>query len=243
MSRLQLLLLVLLGAVFGAGGMWLAERAAPGDLSGADQARIERVVRDYVLANPELIPQAMQRLQERESGQAIAADRSRIETPYAGAVMGNPNGDVTLVEFFDYNCGYCRASLPVIEQLVKADPKLRVVFRELPILAEESRDAARASLAAAAQGKFLPFHNALYAAGPVSAQSIAAAARTAGVDLTRIPEDADTEIAGNIGLANKLGISGTPAWVIGNRVLSGALPLDRLQEAVAAARGKGADQG
>ena len=77
----------------------------------------------------------------------------------------------------------------------------------------------------------------------MSAQSIAAAARTAGVDLTRIPEDADTEIAGNIGLANKLGISGTPAWVIGNRVLSGALPLDRLQEAVAAARGKGADQG
>ncbi|ONF96731.1 DsbA family protein [Sphingomonas jeddahensis] len=238
MTRFHLLLLVLLGAVFGAGGMWLAERAATGELSGADQTRIEQVVRDYVLANPELIPQAMQRLQERESGRAIAADRSRIEAPYKGAVMGNPNGDVTLVEFFDYNCGYCRASLPVIEQLVKADPKLRVVFRELPILAEESRDAARASLAAADQGKFAAFHDALYAAGPVSAETIAATAKHTGVDLSKVPEDADTEIAGNIGIATKLGISGTPAWVVGDRVLSGALPYDRLQEAIAAARAK-----
>ena len=239
MNRLQLLLLVVLGAAFGAGGMWLAERAVPGELSGADRSRVEQIVRDYVLANPEIIPQAMQRLQEREGEKAIAVDRSRIETPYKGAVMGNPDGDVTLVEFFDYNCGYCRASLPIIEQLIERDPKVRVVFRELPILAEESRDAARASLAAAAQGRFVPFHNALYAAGPVTADSIAAAARTAGVDLGKIPDDADTEIAGNIGLATKLGISGTPAWVVGDRVLSGALPLDRLQDAVAAARARG----
>jgi protein-disulfide isomerase len=176
MNRLQLLLLVVLGAAFGAGGMWLAERAVPGELSGADRSRVEQIVRDYVLANPEIIPQAMQRLQEREGEKAIAADRSRIETPYKGAVMGNPDGDVTLVEFFDYNCGYCRASLPIIEQLIERDPKVRVVFRELPILAEESRDAARASLAAAAQGRFVPFHNALYAAGPVTADSIASAA-------------------------------------------------------------------
>lgn len=238
MNRVHLLLLVLLGVVFGTGGVWLAERVAPSDLGGADKARIEQVVRDYVLANPELIPQAMQRLQERESGRAITADRARIETPYKGAMLGNPDGDVTLVEFFDYNCGYCRASLPLIRELVAADPKLKVVFRELPILAEESRDAARASLAAAAQGRFNQFHEALYAAGPVSAQTIAAAASKAGVDLTKIPDDADTEIAGNIRLAAKLGINGTPAWVVGDRMLSGALPLDRLQEAVAAARAK-----
>lgn len=236
MNRLTLMLVVLLGAAFGAAGMWLAERAAPGALGTADQARIERVVRYYLLANPEVIPQAMQKLQERESGRAVAANRARVETPYPGAVMGNPDGDVTLVEFFDYNCGYCRASLPTIERLVESDPKLRVVFRELPILAEESRDAARASLAAAAQGRFAAFHEALYAAGPVSAASIAAAARRAGVDLTTIPEDADTEIAGNLGLAAKLGISGTPAWVVGDQVLSGALPFDRLQEAIATAR-------
>lgn len=230
------MLVVLLGAAFGAGGMWLAERAAPGKLGAADQAQVERVVHDYVLANPELIPQAMQKLQERESGRAVAANRARVETPYAGAVMGNPNGDVTLVEFFDYNCGYCRASLPTIDRLVKSDPKLRVVFRELPILAEESRDAARASLAAAKQGRFAAFHEALYAGGQVSAQSIAAAARQSGVDLSKIPDEADTEIAGNLQLAAKLGISGTPAWVVGDKLLSGALPFDRMQEAIAEVR-------
>lgn len=236
MNRLTLVLVVLLGAAFGAGGMWLAERAAPGKLGAADQAEVERVVHDYVLANPELIPQAMQKLQERESGRAVAANRARVETPYAGAVMGNPNGDVTLVEFFDYNCGYCRASLPTIDRLVKSDPKLRVVFRELPILAEESRDAARASLAAAKQGRFAAFHEALYAGGQVSAQSIAAAARQSGVDLSKIPDDADTEVASNLQLAAKLGISGTPAWVVGDKLLSGALPFDRMQEAIAEVR-------
>lgn len=230
------MLVVLLGAAFGAGGMWLAERAAPGKLGAADLAQVERVVHDYVLANPELIPQAMQKLQERESGRAVAANRARVETPYAGAVMGNPNGDVTLVEFFDYNCGYCRASLPTIDRLVKSDPKLRVVFRELPILAEESRDAARASLAAAKQGRFAAFHEALYAGGQVSAQSIAAAARQSGVDLSKIPDDADTEVASNLQLAAKLGISGTPAWVVGDKLLSGALPFDRMQEAIAEVR-------
>lgn len=236
MNRLTLIVVVLIGAAFGAAGMWLAERAAPGDLGSADKTRIERVVHDYLLANPQIIPEAMQRLQERESGRAVAANRARVETPYRQAIMGNPQGDVTLVQFFDYNCGYCRASLPTIEQLVKRDPKLRVVFRELPILAEESRDAARASLAAAAQGRFAAFHEALYAAGPVSTQSIAATARATGVDLSKVPDDADTEIAGNLELAAKLGISGTPAWVVGDKVLSGALPLDRLQDAIAETR-------
>ncbi len=238
MSRLTLLLLVLLGAVFGAGGMWLAERAAPGELSGADTVRIQRIVRDYVLANPELIPEAMQKLQERESAKAIGGDRGKIETPYEGAFVGNPQGDVTLVEFFDYNCGYCRASLPVIEQLVKSDPKLRIVFRELPILSEESRDAARASLAAAKQGKYKPFHDALYAAGPVSAATIAATAKATGVDLSKIPDDADTEITSNLKLAGKLGVTGTPTWVIGDQIISGAQPFDRLQESIAKARAK-----
>lgn len=238
MNRLQLLLLVLLGAAFGAGGVWLAERVAPADVSTTNKAQIERIVHDYVLANPQIIPEAMQKLQERESARAIGADRSRLETPYRSAVMGNPQGDVTLVEFFDYNCGYCRASLPVLEELVKADPKLRIVFRELPILSDESRDAARASLAAAAQGKFKAFHDALYAAGPLTAESIAATARRTGVDLTKVPDDADTEIAGNLTLAGKLGLTGTPTWVVGDKVLSGAQPLDRLQDAIAAARAK-----
>lgn len=235
-SRLAMPALVLLGALFGAGGMMLAQRVAPGDLNGADRAKVERVVRDYVLANPELIPQAMERLQARDAQRAVAASRSAIEQPYAGAWIGNPKGDVTLVEYYDYNCGFCRASLPTIDRLVAADPNLRVVFKELPVLSPESRLAARAALAAARQGRFKPFHDALYAAGPVSQQTIDAAAKKAGVDASKVPDDADVTIRENLDVASKLGISGTPSWVVGDRVLNGALPIDQLQAAIAEVR-------
>lgn len=238
MSRLLLAGLVILGALFGAGGTWLAERVAPGDLGGADKTRIERVVRDYVAANPELVSDAIDKLRDRETGRLISASRSAIETPLGSAWMGNPNGDVTVVEYFDYNCGYCRAILPVIDQLVKADPKVRIVFRELPILAESSRAAAEASIQAAEQGEFPRFHQALYAAGPVSAQTIASAARTAGVDLSKPSARASEEMQQNVAVAGRLGMSGTPGWVIGDRILVGAQPLDQLREAVAAARAR-----
>ena len=238
MSRALMLGMVVLGAAFGAGGTWLANRVAPGELGATDTARVERVVRDYVLAHPELIPQAMQKLQDRDTAKAVTANRGAIETPYGNAVAGNPKGDVTLVEYFDYNCGYCRASLPTIEKLVQADANVRIVFRELPVLSEESRLAARASLAAAAQGRFKPFHDALYAAGQVSEATISTAARAAGVDLARIPADADDQLRTNLSVASKLGITGTPSWVIGDQVLSGALPLDQLRDAIATARAR-----
>jgi protein-disulfide isomerase len=226
--------LVAIGLLFGAGGMWLADRAAP---AGAmDEARIGRVVRDYVLAHPELIPEAIEKLQQRDAGRAVAANRGKIVEPYGSAWIGNPDGDVTLVEYYDYNCGFCRASLPTIEKLVAADRNLRVVFKELPVLAESSRAAARASLAAAAQGKFKAFHDALYAAGQVSDATIARAAAASGVDLAKIPADADATLRDNLDVAAKLGVTGTPAWVVGDQLLSGALPLDRLQDAIAKAR-------
>jgi protein-disulfide isomerase len=237
-SRMIMVALVVIGAAFGAGGMWLAARVAPGDLTTANRAQVERVVREYVLANPELIPQAMQKLQERDTGKAVAASRGKIEQPYAGAWIGNPDADVTLVEYFDYNCSYCRASLPTIERLVAGDKNLRVVFRELPVLAESSRNAARASLAAAEQGKYKAFHDALYAAGPVTDATIAATARSTGVSIARLPDDADTEIAKNLSVAATLGITGTPSWVVGDRVLSGAVPIEQLQDAITAARAK-----
>lgn len=236
MNRMMLVALVVIGAAFGAMGTWLAERIAPGALSDGDRARIEHTVRDYILANPDIIPEAMQRLNDRENAKVIATMRSAIETPYGNAYMGNPNGDVTLVEYYDYNCGYCRASLPTLDKLVKADPKLRIVFREMPVLAESSLAAARAALTAASQNKFKPFHDALYAAGPVSDQTIAAAARIAGVDLAKRPPDADEEIRNNLAVTAKLGMRGTPSWVVGDRTLAGALPIDRLQEAIAATR-------
>jgi protein-disulfide isomerase len=234
----MLLGLVLLGALFGAGGTWLAERAAPGELGPVDKARIGAEVRAYLLANPDVIPLALQRLRDRETGRIVAGSRRAIETPVGSAWAGNPKGDVTVVEYYDYNCGYCRAVLPIIDQLIKSDPNVRVVYRELPVLAPSSRDAARASIQAAEQGKFARFHQALYAGGRVTTASIAAAARTAGVDLSKRSARADRELAQNLETAQRLGMSGTPSWVIGDRVVSGALPLDQLKEAVAAARAR-----
>lgn len=237
MSRYTLPLIAALGAVIGAGAVWSYDRfAAP---NGPDQARIERIVHDYVLSHPEILPQAMQKLQEQQSGQAVAANRQDIETPFASAWAGNPKGDVTLVEYFDYNCGYCRASLPMIADLLKRDPNLRVVYRDLPILSDESRVAARASLVAAQQGKFQAFHDALYAGGPVSDASIQAAAAKTGVSLSSLQSPVITaEIAKNMQTAVKLGMNGTPSWVVGDRILSGALPIEEIEKAIAAARAR-----
>ena len=238
MSRLLLVALVLIGVLFGAGGTWIAQRVAPGELSGADEARVGRAVRAYVLANPEIVREAMQRLRDKETARALVGVRGDVEAPVGSAWAGNPKGDVTVVEYFDYNCGYCRAVLPTLDRLIADDPNVRVVYRELPVLAESSRTAARASLQAAVQGKFAAFHRALYAAGPVSAATIAAAARTAAVNLSPTAPDADTELSRNLAVASRLGMTGTPSWVVGDRVLSGALPLDQLKEAVAAARAR-----
>ena len=227
MNRWLYPLMALAGGLVGAGAVAALDR--PGD-----------EVRDYLLAHPEVIPEAMQKLQEREAGRSVSANRAAITTPFGSAFAGNPKGDVTLVEYYDYNCGYWRASLPAIRQLVAEDPRLRVVFRELPILAESSRSAARISLVAAAQGKFNAFHDALYAGGRVSDATIAAAARTAGVDTGRLAALApriDAEIARNMETAARLGVTGTPSWVVGDRVLSGALPVEELKRAIAAARG------
>lgn len=232
MSRLLLPGVALAGALIGGLVVWGADQAS-------DTARIEGIVHDYILDHPEILPQAIQKLQERESGKAVAAVGSDITKPYGSAVAGNPQGDVTLVEYFDYNCGYCRASLPLIDQLIARDPKLKVVFRELPILAPSSTAAARASLIAAQQGKFAAFHKALYAAGPVSDATIAATAAATGVDMARGDvKAADAEIARNMADMRTLGITGTPSWIVGNRMLTGALPIEEIEKAIAAARGK-----
>jgi protein-disulfide isomerase len=236
MTRWTLPLVALLGAVLGAVVMTGVDRFVPG--AGPGRAQMNAAIHDYLLANPEIIPEAMQRLQDRETGKQVAASRGTIVTPVGSAWAGNPKGDVTLAEYFDYNCGYCRASLPLIDKLVASDPKLRVVYRELPVLSQISHTAALASLAAAHQGHFATFHQALYALGPVSDATIAAAATKAGVTVPATPSPADeAEITRNMKTAGQLGMTGTPSWVIGNRVLAGALPIETLQEAIAAARG------
>ena len=201
----------------------------------------DRATRDYLLANPEVLPEAMDVLQRREQLARIEPLRGELERPFPGAVLGNPAGSVTLVEFSDYACTYCRQSVADVAALVAADPDLKVVIREYPILRPESVDAARMALAAAQQGRYAQFHDAMFKLGPPSAQSIEAAANEAGIDLTRartaIAAGAfDAQLQANAVLANELGVSGTPGWVVGNQALDGAVGRERIGEAIEEAR-------
>ncbi len=209
--------------------------------AGLEREDLEVVIRDYILAHPEIIPEAMERLQQRRSVAMISAVREQLETPFAGAWAGAADADVTIVEFFDYACSFCRASLGDVDRLLREDDRLRVVFRELPILSRESEQAARVSLAAAKQRDFMGFHRAMFAAGRPSAVSIAAAQQTAGIDRGRINAELDgqdiaAEIASNLDLARRLELTGTPVFVVGDQLLTGAVGYERLKEAVEEAR-------
>lgn len=235
MGRIGNVVMLAAAALAGAGGAIVAQRATN------DQAATETMVRDYILANPEILPEAMRRLQAKESGKAVAANRSAIVDPFPGAIAGNPNGDVSVVAYLDYACGFCRASLPAITGLIASDPNVRIVYRELPILSPASRTAAEWALAAALQNRFKPFHDALYASGRVDDASIAQAAATAGLDIAAAraaiaSPPVVAEIERNLKTAGTLGFTGTPSWVVGDQVLSGAQTLPALQTAVAEAR-------
>lgn len=208
------------------------------------QASTERVVREYLLEHPEVLPEAMERLQARETAKALTGVRGALEKPFPGAILGNPQGTVTLVEFTDYACGYCRQSVADVAALVKENPDLRVVVRELPILSPQSAAAARMALAAAEQGKYAAFHDAMFAAGRPDAASIGAAAKAVGLDGARAAGFAAgpsvaLEIDHNLELARQLGFNGTPSWVVGDEILSGAVGRERLSHAIENARKKG----
>ncbi len=221
-----------------------ATSSAPGAaqaMGDMDRAKVEGIVRDYILANPEIIPEAMERLQSKRMASMVDQYRTQLETPFAGGWEGERDGDVVLVEFFDYACGYCRASLADIDRLLAEDKQLKVVYRELPILSEESGEAAKASLYAAKQGQYGSFHRALYAAGRPSKDSIDTAAKKAGFDPAALKQamqapDISAEIENNMRLAQALQATGTPTWVVGDQVLSGAVGYDALKEAIARAR-------
>jgi protein-disulfide isomerase len=209
--------------------------------AGLERADLEIVIREYILANPEIIPEAMERLHERRMVQMISSVRDALETPFEGAWAGSADADVTIVEFFDYACGFCRTSLPDIERLLAEDDNLRVVYRELPILSEESVEAARVSLSAARQHEYYDFHHALFSAGRPGDATIAEAQRSAGLNSAQVQRDIvdaaiEAEIRSNRELAGRLELTGTPAFVIGDRILSGAVGYERLKEAIEEAR-------
>lgn len=197
--------------------------------------------RQYLLANPEVLPEAMDVLTQRQTLARLEPYRDEVEQAFPGAVLGNPEGSITLVEFTDYACGFCRQSLSDVIALTENNPDLRVVVREYPILSEGSAHAARMALAAAQQGRFEDFHNAMFAKEGPSPEAITAAAQEAGVDIAAAQAaidrgDFEAQLQNNVFLAQSLGFSGTPSWVVGNRVLNGAVGLDRMQEAVSEAR-------
>ncbi len=227
----------LFAAAAGAAATLAATDSVP--MATTDRAAIEAVVHDYILEHPEILPEAMDRLQARENASFIAANRALIETPYGGAFDGAADGDVTLVEFFDYACGFCRASLPVVDRLLKEDPHLRVVYREMPVLGPDSEAAAHVSLAVAKVGRYGAFHRAVYAAGRPEPATVARIAREYGVDADAARSDATRqEIATNLQIQNALRMTGTPSWIVGDRMFSGAVGYDALKAAIAEARHK-----
>ena len=196
-----------------------------------------RIVREGIMKDPQVLIAGSEALKERQFEPVLDANRAALETPFASSWKGSAKPDVTLVEFFDYACTYCRASNPDIDRLVAEDPNLRVVYREFPILGPDSVIAARMSLAASKSGRFRQFHDALFAAGRPGPETLALAAKAVGMPPQLAPDPAsEAELKRNMQLAGQLGASGTPLFIVGNKVMNSAVGYDALKAAVAAAR-------
>ncbi len=234
------------GTLFAAGTALLAVGAGAGWFyesrfgAGGNKAAVEAIVENYLLENPEILIKVSDRLKEKQASAQIDAAGDDLEKPYPGMVLGNPNGKIVLVEFSDYACTFCRSSVSEVEALIAQFPDLKVVVREMPILSPDSAAAAKMAMAAAQQGKFAAFHKAMFVAGRVNADSIQAAARVSGLDLTRAQQTiadprSQAELAGNVAMARELGFNGTPSWVVGDQAFSGAVGRDELAAAIVAA--------
>ncbi|HUP66596.1 MAG TPA: DsbA family protein [Sphingomicrobium sp.] len=220
------------GIIGSAATLGVLAYAGPGIVSS-------RIVRQGLLADPAILSEAADALRDAQYAPVLASNRAAIETPFASSWKGAAKPEVTLVEFFDYACPYCKASNPHIDRLLLEDKGLRVVYRELPILGPESVTAARLSLAASKLGRFAQFHDSLWAAGRPAADTNAAAARIAGIDAApKNDPQIEAELKKNFQLAGQLGATGTPLFVIGDRVMNGAVGYDALKQAIDAARKK-----
>ncbi|GAA0471359.1 DsbA family protein [Parasphingorhabdus litoris] len=212
-------------------------------IDSKEQAAIEAIVRDYILKNPEIIPEAVEILQNRQKKAAIDEIRKEIQAPFAGtAFAGNPNGDVIVVEYSDFACPYCKQTTADIGRVLGEDKNIKVVFRELPILSEASNDAALMALAAAKQGKYYAFHKTMFATGRPTPSTIESAAKEVGLDMAAAREfiaspEAQQEVQRNIEVARQLQFTGTPAFVVGNQTAVGAVGYDGLKEMIAKVRG------
>lgn len=198
-----------------------------------------RIVRQGLLADPNILSDTVDALRNAQYAPVLTANRAAIETPFASSWKGASKPEVTLVEFFDYACPYCKASNPTVDRLLREDKGLRVVYRELPILGPDSVTAAKLSLEASKLGRFATFHDTLWAAGRPAPDTIAAAAHAAGIAPKPATDpEIDAELKRNYQLAGELGATGTPLFVIGDRVMNGAVGYDALKQAIDEARKK-----
>jgi len=217
----------------------VATAAAPapptGEFSPQQRQSIEKIVKDYLIANPEIFLEVQTALETKLEQQqaerlkaAIAENARDIYRDPAADVAGNPDGDITVVEFFDYNCGYCKRGLHDVIKLIESDPKVRVVFKELPILSKGSEEASRVAIAAGKQGKYWDMHKAmLEAKGVMNEANALQIATKLGLDIDKLKKDmaspeVQAEIEKSEALAKKMGVNGTPHFLVGNRAIPGA---------------------
>jgi protein-disulfide isomerase len=217
-----------------------------------DPTALEKIIRDTILKNPEIVVEALEAYKRQEVAReaaaaeaAVSANREKIQRDPGSPVGGNPKGDVTLVEFFDYRCGVCKRVHPTVAALIKSDGKIRRVYKEWPILGPQSVFASRAALASREQGLYLPFHNALMEVrGALTAKRVMAAASKVGLDTKKLAIDMkdariDLIFERNFKLARALRINGTPSFVIGDTLIKGARDIDTMRALVVDARTKG----
>src|SRR2546430_12622974 len=234
-------------AVFG------APAASAQSFDDAQRGDIETIVKNYLIAHPEVLEEAMTELSKRQAAAeqkkheaSITQNSDTIFNSPRGVVLGNKDGDVTFVEFFDYNCGYCKRAMTDMLDLLKNDPKLKVVLKEFPVLSQGSVEAAQVAVAVRMQDpggkKYLDFHQKLLGGrGAADKARAMAAAKEAGLDTARIEKDlASPEVRAtieeNFKLAEAMGMNGTPSYVIGQQVVIGAVGLDNLREKIGVAR-------
>jgi len=227
--------------------------ASADSFTDSQRTDIEAIVRNYLVTHPEVLEEAMTELSKRQTAAeaqkheaSIAQNANAIFNSPRQVVLGNKDGDVTFVEFFDYNCGYCKRAMTDMLDLMKSDPKLKVVLKEFPVLSQGSVEAAQVAVAVRMQDptgkKYLDFHQKLLGGRGVADKARAmAAAKDAGLDTARIEKDlASPEVkaalAENMKLAEEMGLNGTPSYVIGKQIVVGAVGLEGLKEKIGIAR-------
>jgi protein-disulfide isomerase len=249
MSPLRLLSPALFALALAAAPM----AASAQTFSDGQRGEIEAIIKNYLVTHPEVLEEAMAELNKRQAEAetekheaSIAQNSEAIFNSPRNVTLGNKNGDVTFVEFFDYNCGYCKRAMADMLDLMKSDPKLKVVLKEFPVLSEGSVEAAKVAVAVRMQdpggSKYLDFHQKLLGGrGQADKARALAAAKEAGLDVARIEKDlASPEVRAtieeNFKLAESMGMNGTPSYVIGKQVVVGAIGLDGLKEKIGLAR-------